>query len=242
MKSTFIIGALAATVGVGSAAYMLLADDEPAADDGREHKRAKGKRRAPQAQAPVEDRSDWEMEDRVAELESEVAALRRQVKAIQLRAGAPAAFGGGDETLELDDPEVADSVREIVAEEREREREQEMERRRTRAQERMNEALDELVAEANISSDQREKIAALWTEERDHMSSLFAQARGGDRDFREVREQARQMRKSVDEQAKAVLSDEQYAAYEQLRPRGRGGRGPDGGGGPRGRPGPPGGP
>lgn len=234
MKTSFVIGALAATFVVGSVAYVLVAgdSDEPAAK--AERKRAKGKRVAKATATPVEDRSDWEMDDRVAELESEVAALRAEVKAIRLRAGAPAAFGGADDpVLELEDPAVAESVREIVAEEREREREQEMERRRERAQERLDEALEELVAKASVNADQREKIGSLWSEERDQMFTLFAEARSGDRDFRDIREEARQLRRNTDEQAKAMLSEEQYAVYEDLRPRGpgRGGRGPRGPGG-----------
>jgi hypothetical protein len=232
MKASFVIGALAAMVGIGSATYMLVGaeDDEPTAK--AERKRAKGKRAAKASAAPVEDRSDWEMDDRVAELEAEVASLRAEVRTIRMRAGASAAFGAGgdDPILELEDPAVAESVREIVAEEREREREQEMERRRERAQERMNEALEELVAQANVNADQREKIGTLWNDERDQMFSLFAEARSGDRDFRDIREEARQLRRNTDEQAKAMLSDEQYQVYEELRPRGpgRGGRGPRG--------------
>jgi len=227
VKTTLVIGALAAGLGVAGAGYMLLAGDDGATETQGTPARA-GKRTSARAEAVREDRSDWATEDRVAELELEVAELRRQMRAMQLR-GAVSGFGGSDE-LDPSDPGISDSVREIVAREREREREQDLERRRARMQERTEEALDELVSKAGIDDQQREKVAALWAAERDQMSALWNESRDGDGDPRAARDQARAMRRATDEQAKSMLDAQQYEIYEQLRPRGpgggRGGRGP----------------
>jgi hypothetical protein len=243
MKTSMLVGLLAAFVGVGAAGWVLLGEgDDPAlaqsSDDASPTLR-KGKRTKA---GGSEGRRDGDLEDRVAQLESEVDQLRRQLKVISMRSGAPGAFAEGPEGILGDpqgDPEFQDSVRDIVADEREREREAEMDRRRERFQQRSEELLDDLVAQANISGQQREKISTLWTEERDQMFSMFMEARDGERDFGDVRKAARSTRESTDEQAKNLLSDEQYEVYSEMRPRGPGGWGGRGGGRGQGRGGPP---
>lgn len=230
MKPVMLVGLLAAVVGVGAAGWILLGEgeDDGIAEGGQVDAPQKGKQ-SHAKNSRGEGFRDGDLEDRVAELESEVADLRRQLRVVSMRTGAPAALSEGPDSViggpELADPEFQDSVREIVADEREREREAEMDRRRERSQQRTAELLDELVTKANINPQQREKIDSLWTEERDQMFSMFIEARNGERDFREVRQAARGMRESTDQQAREVLSEEQYAVYEEMRPRGPGGWG-----------------
>ena len=231
-----LVGVVAAVVGLGGA-YLVLSDgsDEPAARSETKTKQGSGKHSGDRPAPKREDRSDWETEDRLEKLEDEVAELRAQLQAVKIRSGARGfASADGPEMPETGDPMFQDSVREIVADEREREREEEMDRRREMFKQRTDEALDELTAQAGMNDGQREKIATLWNEERDQMFSMFMEARAGERDFRELRQEARALRESTDEQAKTVLSDEQLQVYDELRPRGPGGRGPGGGRGPQG--------
>lgn len=234
MKASLLVGTIAAVVGLGGA-YLVLADDGDDAVTGGEKSPGPGQTKTGAAPTNVQpdDRSDWAAEDRLDELEKEVVELRAQIRGLQLRGGVARGFAGsaGAGTPSTDEPEFQETVREIVADERDREREEQMDRRRERSRERTQETLEEFVAKANINAQQREQIGTLWNDERDQMFSMFTEARSGDRDFREVRDEARQLRRNTDEQAKTVLSEDQFEVYSELRPRGPGGGGGRPGGG-----------
>ncbi len=169
----------------------------------------------------LQPRRDGTLEDRVARLEDEVAGLRRQ---LALRGRVAVSGGGSDPASIVDDPVLDGQVRGIFEEEREREREQEQELRRERFEEMRIAALDELVEVAGLADAQRETVDRLWSTEMERVTPLMDAARSGDRSFTEVREEIRAIRKETDDAAKATLSDDQYAQYEELRPRGPGGR------------------
>ena len=233
---TWILATLGA-VSVGGAAMVLMGGDAPQetvasgkGDGDGDRTRARADRR--------ERSRDGSVEDRVAALEDEVDDLRRELGRQRMGAGArlPEArsFDEGDEPP---DGPLADQVRAIVEEEREAEQERRQEQRRERWAQRTEERLDELVARAGLSPEHRESISALWTTEREQMMAMFQEARAGDRDFGEIREALGKLRETTDQEAQALLSEEQYAAYQDLRPRGPGGgggrgrgRGPGGGG------------
>lgn len=171
-------------------------------------------------------------EDRVAKLERKVQALEKQVAMMKGVSGAFARADADEYDAEAAVPPALDeAVRAVIEEEREREREDEAERRQDRWEQRSEERLDELVSQAGIDATQRESISALWSTEREKAMALFAAARSGDKDFDEAREEMDALRKETDAEAAKLLSTDQYTAYEELRPRGPGGRG----GGGRGR-------
>jgi hypothetical protein len=171
-------------------------------------------------------------EARLAKLEREVEALRRQVAMMKGTSGAFARAGSDEYDAEAEvTPALDEAVRAVIEEEREREREDEAERRRDRWEQRSEERLDELVSQAGINTAQRESISGLWSTEREKAMALFAAARSGDKDFDEAREEMDALRKETDAEAAKLLSTDQYTAYEELRPRGPGGRGGGGGGG-----------
>ncbi len=199
-------------------------DDQPSSAAERRGQHS-GPARDGRSQGP---RRDGSLEQRVARLEDEVAMLRRQL-AVRGRV----ALSGQPSTEDLaDDPVLDDHVRGIVEDERERERERRNERRAERFEEIREEALDELVRTAGLTEQQRESIDGLWTTEAERIVPLIAEARAGERSFREIREELEGFRKQTDEAVAALLSDTQYETYEELRPRGPGrrrGQGRDGG-------------
>lgn len=243
MKAAWIAAVVAL---LGGGAWLLFADDAPSRD------KAKGDRaRAATASQQADDgRPLFEDDDdaapaggsgidaRVAKLEREVASLRQQVGMLKGVSGAFARGGDGDayDDAPSGNPEFDDAVRAVLADERTREREEDDERRRERWETRSQERLDELVSEFGVSPAQRESLSALWSTEREKATALITAARSGEQDFEDVREQMETMRKETDAEAAKLLSSDQYAAYEELRPRGpggRGGRGGRGGGGGR---------
>jgi hypothetical protein len=182
---------------------------------------------------------DGDLANRVAVLESEVAALRRQLVGLQ---AARAGFAGGydDEDDEDDQPAARPvegfdaAVREVLAEEREREQTEEDERRAERWEQRMEERLDELVSEAGVTVPQREAIAKLWESERERTQPLMSAARRGERDFQEVRDEVDAARKETDNAVAKLIDDKQLERYTEMRSRGGRDRGPRGDQGPRG--------
>lgn len=230
MRAIAIIAALGVA---GGALFLVLRGDdesEPAAEvaekdeAGRRGRKARGARGDGPRHEPGA-RHDGTLEQRVERLENEVATLR---KALAIRGRVAMAGGGGDRdaaaaALSPDDPVLEDTVRDIYEEEREREREEQRERRRERFDEFRTAALDDLTEAANLDPKQREQIDTLWTTEADAMLALIEAMRSGDRPMREVRDEMRQAREVSDDAAKALLSDSQFEAYMEARPRGPGG-------------------
>lgn len=246
MRGVAIALALTLTAGVGWYALSSGEAEEPEASDATETSAKKTRSARRRDDAPsrsrggddFEPRRDGTLEQRVARLEDEVAMLRRQL-AVRGRVAMTGSSSVDAETL-AEDPVLESHVRDIVEDERVQERERRDERRAERLEEFRTEALDELVKVAGITETQRTSIDGLWSTEAEHIIPLIAEARAGDRSFREVREEIEGLHKETDEAVAEMLSETQYESYEELRPRGPGGGrgGPGGGrGGGRGGPG-----
>ena len=239
MKTVAIAAAAAAALGLG--AWVIVSDsgnkdaEKPTAARPADDDRAV----TDEDDGPIDPAAyaDPALARRVASLEAEVKTLRRQVAMMQ---GARAAFSPRGDADEADAPAAEAPACEIYEEERSREREERDERRRERMEERTEEILDELAADAGLDAGQREAISRAWSAEREKMFPMFQEARDGDRDFREVREEIEALHKATDAEVEKQLSADQYDKYLEARPRGpgRGGRGDDRGGrgdrGPRG--------
>lgn len=240
-----VIG-LSLTVAAGVGWYLVSADEPgdgrrsaPATADaleGRDRTEAPSRARDG-GRAEVEPRRDRTLEQRVARLEDEVATLRRQ---LAMR-GRVALWGrGADIESIVDDPVLDQQVRQIVEDEREVERERRNDRRAERIEQLRSEALDELVIVAHLTQRQRDSIDELWASETERLLPLIAEARSGERSFREIREELEMIRAQTDDVAREVLGQEQFEHYGELRPRGPAERRGRGDGGRRGPGGPPG--
>ena len=238
MRSQLVIGGVVALLVLGGAVYVLGGDgaetadgDEPAAKSdragkgGRARRSARGRTggRGGRGGGPAGDGPGLDLEARVAKLEREVVSLRRQVALPGVRR---AAFSNDpdSDSADLDSPELDSTVRDIVADERQRQRTQRSERRTRRA-------MDRLVDAGGLNDEQQTAIAALWDTERERIGPLFIEARSGERDFDEVIKDVQAIRDETDTEARSVLAETQFEAYEEHRPRGPGGRGRRNGGG-----------
>lgn len=143
--------------------------------------------------------------------------------------GAKRAAGSGSSSLELEGDEMSVRVREIVRDEQEVMEEERAQRRRDRWESRARNRLSEVAEAVGLSESTQEEILQLWSAEFTQMRSMVREARTAGRDFGEVRGEVRQLFEDTDAQVKSMLSEEQYAAYEEARQsmqrRGRGGPG-----------------
>lgn len=238
MRASVVIGGLAAVLAIAGA-FVVLADgndssEEAVDDDGGRKSRAGGKAARSSRRGDGDardggggDGGDAELEPRVAKLEREVATLRRQLALSSGRRVASSASDDYELTDEVESPVFDNAVRDIVAEERNREREERWQRFTERA-------LNELTEATGLDGERQTAIAALWDTEREKLAPLIQQARGGDVSFDEVREQIDQIREESDTEARKILSDAEYEAYLENRPRGPGGRRGERGGRDRG--------
>lgn len=239
MRASVVIGGLAAVLAIAGA-FVVLADgddssEEAVDDDGGRKSRAGGKAARSSRRGDGDDRGGGgggdgggaDLEQRVAKLEREVATLRRQLALSSGRRVASSASDDYELTDEVESPVFDNAVRDIVADERNREREERWQRFTERA-------LNELTEATGLDGERQTAIAALWDTEREKLSPLIQQARGGDVSFDEVREQIDQIREESDTEARKILSDAEYEAYLENRPRGPGGRRGERGGRDRG--------
>lgn len=229
-----LVMGLGLTVTAGAGWYLLSRDDpsnerasvestaSAASADAPTARRARDSARTrDRARAGSEPRRDGTLEQRVARLEDEVAVLRRQ---LALRGRVSISGGSADIESIVDDPVLDQQVRSIVEEERDAERERRNERRAERIEEGRAEALDELVMLGKLDRKQREGIDGLWASEAERIIPIIAEARAGERSFREVRQELDEIRQETDEAAKEMLSEAQLEHYDEVRPRGPGGR------------------
>lgn len=244
---TWVVGVgIAGCIAVAGSAIYILADS---GDDSIEQADAAGRSSRKGKRKSKRDRgwkgSDWDGGAGSGDLESRVAELEREVKDLKKALRTKQAFSpprGGDDSFDLiadsEDPVFDSRVRELVADERERERDERRERRSERMSEMRTELLDGLVAKASLSDTQREEIDGLWTGETEAIMGLIEEARAGERNFGEVRQEIDELRKATDEQVKEMLDADQYETYLEERPMGPGGRpgGRPGGSGGGGRP------
>jgi len=225
--NTIGVGALAiAAVGLGAWILMSSPDEDSAPTAGRDRGRAR-------SSGEDGERSREALEDRVVALEGEVAQMKRQLTGLRMTRTSAAARGATAEDDELEaiaeDGEFEGVVRDIIETEREEAREKRTDMMRERFAERHREVLDQLAATAGLAKSEQESIETLWETETDKIIPLFAQAREGDRPFREVREEADEIRAATDASVEEMLTPEQFQTYEEMRP------GPPRGGGRGGR-------
>jgi hypothetical protein len=182
--------------------------------------------------------------DRVESLEREMAELReRRERRMAMRgdrgaregrmAGlgpralsdeelARASSSGGDpsdalvQALDSDDPEVRERLRDVVLSEMQAENERRWETRTERWKQHAKERLDEAAEEHDWSPEQVQKLSMMLDAERDELSGVFRAAREN-MQWREAREKAREVREKTDENALAVLDDEAYAGWTEMR-------------------------
>jgi len=118
--------------------------------------------------------------------------------------------------LESERPEIQDKVREVVRAQQEALWEERRERRQAMWEQRQTERLEKLAADVNLSQQQVDALFAILTASRDRVGELFRQARES-QSFEGVHEQAERVRQEADGEAKALLDDRQYEAYEAMR-------------------------
>ena len=228
-----------AVLALGVGGWMLTGNDSEAeVEAAQPHKRRGEKRRSRSKEGATK---PGDLEGRIAELETEVAQMRQELKKLKMVRGSAAARGA---TIDSDGPEALDeapqfegAVRDIIESEREEAREKRTDAMRDRFSERHSEVLDELVAVAGLDKSERESIEGLWETETEQLIPLFMAAREGERPFGEVREEAEKLRNTTDSSVEEMLTAEQFEQYKELRPGPPGRRrGGDRAGGERRRP------
>ena len=221
MSRAVIVVAGVAAFAVGLGAWMLSASPSDTDETPAEVRSRTGERREPHdgAAAPAV-RGD--LEGRVAQLEDEVAQLRREMQRRRMVQGAAAARGadldpdGSNDGAES--PEFEGVVRDIIETEREEARERRTEAMQERFSERHGELLDQLVTVAGINKSERQSIETLWETESEQLVPLFMAGREGERPFSEVREEAEKLRNATDASVEEMLTPEQFEQYKDLRP------------------------
>lgn len=188
------------------------------------------------------DDSDVGLRRRVAALEADLVALRRRIGTTPGGGGQPTSALTAASQVEREeaeaalldaidgDPEVREKLEGLVSESLRKENERRWESRRARWEERGQERLDALAEEASLRPEQKSKLSAMLSAEREEMTALFQKAREESGGRREMRDQLRELRARTDENARAVLDDDQVPAYEAMREDegpGRGRRGRD---------------
>jgi hypothetical protein len=174
-------------------------------------------------------RDDAAHEDAVAPevaVSAQVQDLRARVQRLEARAPAlPEAATGGvpdDLAAALGGPVVADRAEGTgvlglaVQQELDRREDARTGERDARAHARLVEKLDALDKTAKLSAEQKLKLTTMLDAEQQEIRQLFRDARDSG-DFATVREQVRVLRAHTDENALAVLEDDQKTAYANMR-------------------------
>lgn len=105
--------------------------------------------------------------------------------------------------------------------------------RRERRSEREDERLSRFAERAGLSADQSERLGQLLAENRRQLRELFEAGRAQD-DREGTRAAVEELRTALDEDVKALLSDDQYTQFKESRIASPGGRRRGGGGRDRG--------
>ncbi|MDH5672426.1 MAG: hypothetical protein OEZ06_09780 [Myxococcales bacterium] len=141
------------------------------------------------------------------------------------------------EVLSTEDPELREGFRQLLREEQAVMRDERRERRQTRWEQRTSERLANFGSEHGLSQGQQDALFALLTATRDRAGEAFRQAREGDQppSRGQLRAQMQTLRREADDEARGLLDDKQFEAYQQmvqeerlLGPGGGGRRGPPG--------------
>ena len=177
------------------------------------------------------------LEDRVARL-TKIALDNRQMT--QSAEGAVASEISDDEIDSIRDDlesiasgelftneESRDKFRAAVREEQERAMEEMREERMERFRREQDQMIAEFIEDNGLDDDQAAIVRDTLSAEREAAREIWESTRSGDTTFRDAREQFTAAREASDEKIGAVLDQEQYAAYSDMRDEswGGGGRG-----------------
>ena len=113
--------------------------------------------------------------------------------------------------------EAKEIVQDLVRSEIERKEDERFEKRKQRRIERMLERIDALAEANDIDSGTQQKMVTIMTSEREQVSQLWREAREGNITRRDAHTKMSETRAETDENMKAILDDDQYAAYEADR-------------------------
>lgn len=119
-------------------------------------------------------------------------------------------------SLESPDPEVRERVSSLVREEMEAASEERWDQRRKRRTERIEQALTDFASAQSLTPADQDSLTDLWTDEREQIGDLFRKARE-DMSWGKARQEAEALREETDASVKAMLSEENYAAWVQMR-------------------------
>jgi hypothetical protein len=191
-----------------------------------------------------------EAAEEIAELSRRIAALEEEVRTLRAAppmAEAPAAPIAEPETAEETAaasaaaplPEaIQEQVAKEVRESRDKEREAMGRRFSEMAKQREAGALDRMVEKHGLTAYQREEMEKILERRRqaigEFFRQMFAPGEGEQADLGEVRKKMADVRDETEKEIQALLSPDQYEAWQTEQPRGRGpGFGPGGGRRPR---------
>ena len=122
-------------------------------------------------------------------------------------------------------PSHQKDVGDLVRGELQRVEDEKQQAREERQRARIGKSLDQLQADAALTSEQRGKLEDMLQAELVEIRQIMTDARDSD-DWADSRDKIRAVRKKTDENAGAILDDKQKPAFKQMRdddrPRGRG--------------------
>jgi len=156
-----------------------------------------------------------------------VARIERALKTRRALSGDTKEEAGGTLTAlaqevvqtqnKLAEGEAKEIVQDLVRSEIERKEDERFEKRKQRRIERMLERIDALAEAHDIDSGTQQKMVTIMTSEREQVSEVWREAREGNITRRDAHNKMNETRAETDENMKAILDDDQYAAYEKDR-------------------------
>lgn len=118
--------------------------------------------------------------------------------------------------LDSDDPDLQTRLRAVVRDQRELERDARRAKRQTRWEEDTLGRLAMLSDQVGLDQIQQDTLFSILSRARDLTGEAFREARE-DHSFGDAREKAARFRKEADDEARELLSDGQFGAYETMR-------------------------
>ncbi|ATB30927.1 hypothetical protein [Melittangium boletus] len=200
---------------------------------------------SPPAQAAVspelEDLVD-ELEGRIKMLEDNALSLSRRMMLLEQRPGgaaggaaAPAALASEVEQLRAEVrglstgqtlhseggrqyfKEMLVSVQDEMRTEQREQRQQRVLQDQTQLQAQRTERLRRFASDARLSSSQERDVTRRLDDENAKRQALFDSMQAGDKSFRDVRQEMRQLREQTDTEVKALLDESQRTQYDEMR-------------------------
>ena len=114
-----------------------------------------------------------------------------------------------------EDEKAREAVSGIVQEQLDKFREERQERHRSMGDQVTDELVNEFAEKAGLSDEQFGKLYPAVTEMRQTMRENFRAMRKGEKDFADVRAEAKAAREAFDEKARGTLTEEQFKMYQE---------------------------